>query len=58
MKQININLYSFDELSDAAKSFVCDKEREDVMNNYGVMAMETDAEERIDTLNEFCKLYD
>ena len=56
MKQITIKLYQFDELSDDAKHMVCSKERESTYN-YGVLAQETDAEERYATLDAFCKLF-
>ena len=56
MKTYKINLFNFEELSDDAKRVVCDKERENPYN-FGTMAQETDAEERVDTLNEFCKLF-
>ena len=56
MKTYKINLYSFDELSEDVKIKLCDKERESTYN-YGTMAMESDAEERISTLNKFCELF-
>lgn len=57
MKQFKISIYKFGELSESAKEKVCNKEREDVNGNFGTFAMESDAEERMDTLNAFCKLF-
>lgn len=56
MKEFKIKLYSFDELSESAKAKVCDKERESPYN-YGYLSQETDAEERIATLDKFCGIF-
>lgn len=57
MKEFKIKLYSFDELSESAKAMICDKERENVYGNYGAMAQENDAHDRLDTLNKFCEVF-
>ena len=57
MKEFKIRLFKFEELSESAQSTICDKDRENVYGSYGAVAMESDAEERIDTLNAFCKLF-
>ena len=56
MKTYKINLYSFDELSESSKRVVIDKERES-QYNFAYLSMESDAEERISTLNKFCELF-
>lgn len=55
MKEYKIKLYHFDELNEDAKAKVCDKEREDVYGNFGTMSQETNAQERIATLDKFCE---
>jgi hypothetical protein len=57
MKGFKIRLFKFEELSEDAKRRICDKEREST-DNFGTLAQQDDAEERIDTLNAFCKLFD
>ena len=57
MKEFKIKLYSFDELSESAKAMICDKERENVYGNYGTMAQESDADDRLETLNKFCEVF-
>ena len=57
MKQFKINLYSFDELTESAKRVVIDKERNS-QYNFAYLSMESDADERIHTLNKFCDVFD
>ena len=56
MKEFKIRLFKFEELSESAKHSVCNKERESTYN-FGTMAQETDAEERVASLNAFCKTF-
>lgn len=56
MKKLVCNLYSFEELSDDAKEAVCDEERSRDYN-YGYLAQESDAQERISTLDKFCEVF-
>ena len=57
MKKLVCNLYSFDELSEDAKHYVCEEERKRDYN-FGYTCQEDDAEERIGTLDKFCELFD
>lgn len=56
MKNYKVKLFHFDELSEDAKAKVCDKERESDYN-FGYLSQETDAEERIATLDKFCEVF-
>lgn len=56
MKEITIKLFTFEELSEEAKSKICDRERED-SNGYGYMCQESDAWERHATLEKFCETF-
>ena len=56
MKEYKVKLFTFNELSDNAKSRVCDRERENTYN-YGVMDQESTAYERMDTIKAFCDLF-
>lgn len=54
MKTIEINLYKFNELSESAKKNVIEKERSSSYG-FGYIMQESDATERIDTLDAFCE---
>ena len=56
MKKFLIKLYSLDELSEDAKSRICEKERE-TTDNWGYFCQEQDARERKETLDKFCETF-
>lgn len=56
MKEFKIKLYSFDELSKDAKHNVCENERNHNYN-FGMLAQGDDANDRMATLDAFCKLF-
>lgn len=57
MKNYKVKLFHFDELSESAKSSVIDRERESPYS-FATIAIESDAEERLDSLKGFCDAMD
>lgn len=56
MKKLVCNLYSFGELSEDAKHNVCENDRQRDYN-WGYICQESDASERVATLDAFCKVF-
>lgn len=54
MKKLSCTLYSFDELSEDVQEQLCNKERERDYN-WGYICQQSDYEERVATLDAFCK---